>query len=525
MWGEVDLALELAVGVRQLARSGDELREPLGVEDARVGACFRLVAEGLVRVDEVAGDGEVGVDGLAGDQQVHDLRGALEDAVDAQVAQDLFGGDGLLAAGPEGLGGLEAAAAADLDEFVGDEPGHLGGVELGEGALDADVVAVLVGHLGGQVEDGLQGEGRGRDEGDLGADGFVVGDGLAPLFAGRGPLAGDLQAPLAGGDAGGRQGEAAGVESGQGDLEALALLADEVRGRDADLVEAGDAVLDAAQAHEGVAVLDGDAGRVGLDDEGGDAALVALGLRDAGHDDEEVGHHAVGGPQLHSVEDVVVPVGYGGGGEAGRVGADVRFGEEEGADVGAGAPGQELLLLLLGAEQLERLGYADRLVGGEQYADRGARGADEGECLVVVHLGEAEAAVLGVDLHAEGAEFLEAGHDVVGDAGLAFDEGSVDLGLAEVAEPGQERLAAAGVLLGGHGVGVDEVEPEPAEEQFLGEAGLAPVLLAGGLRHLAGLALGDDGLGGRCGHQAHLVVNRDLGGRMVTDGCYPIVCT
>ena len=57
----------------------------------------------------------------------------------------------------------------------------------------------------------------------------------------------------------GGQREPAGVEGGEGDLEARALGADAVRGRDPDLVEAGDAVLDAAQAHEGVAVLDGDA--------------------------------------------------------------------------------------------------------------------------------------------------------------------------------------------------------------------------------------------------------------------------
>ncbi len=44
---------------------------------------------------------------------------------------------------------------------------------------------------------------------------------------------------------------------------------------------------------------------------------------------------------------------------------------------------------------------------------------------------------------------------------------------------------------GGQRVRVDEVEPEAAEEQFLGEAGLAPVLFPGGLGHLAGLPLGD----------------------------------
>ena len=73
----------------------------------------------------------------------------------------------------------------------------------------------------------------------------------------------------------------------------------------------------------------------------------------------------------------------------------------------AGAARQEGVLLLLGAEQLQRLRYADRLVRGEQRADGRAGGADQGERLVVVDLGEAEAAVLGVDLHAERAELLE----------------------------------------------------------------------------------------------------------------------
>ncbi len=269
--------------------------------------------------------------------------------------------------------------------------------------------------------------------------------------------------------------------------------ADAVGGGDADLVEAGDAVLDAAQAHEGVAVLDGDARRVRLHDEGGDAALVALALRHAGHDDQQVGDDAVGGPQLDAVEDVVVPLGHRGGGEAGGVGADVGLGEQEGADVGAGAARQETLPLLLRAELLQGLRHADRLVRREQHADRRAGGAGQRERLVVVHLGETETAVLGVDLHAEGAELLEPVDDLVGDARLALDAGGVDLRLAEVAELGEELLAALGRFVVRERVGVDEVEPEAAEEQFLGEAGLAPVLFPGGLRHLTGLPLGDGG--------------------------------
>jgi hypothetical protein len=46
------------------------------------------------RVQDVAGHREVLVDRLAGDEQVHDLRRALEDPVDAHVAQELLGGIG-----------------------------------------------------------------------------------------------------------------------------------------------------------------------------------------------------------------------------------------------------------------------------------------------------------------------------------------------------------------------------------------------------------------------------------------------
>ena len=315
--------------------------------------------------------------------------------------------------------------------------------------------------------------------------------GLAPLLARGRPFAGDLQTPLARSDAHRGQREPSGVERGEGDLEARALRADAVGGRDPDLVEAGDAVLQAAQAHEGVAVLDRDALARRLDDEGGDAALVALGLGHPGHHDEEVGDDAVGGPQLDAVEDVVVAVRDGGGGEAGGVGADVRLGQQERGDVGTGKARQERVLLLLRAEDLQRLRYADRLVRGEQRADRGAGRADERQRLVVVHLGEAEAAVLDVDLHAERAELLEPVDHLVRDARLALDVGAVDLRLAEVAQLREELLAAPDVLAGGHGMGMDEVEPEAAEEELLGEARLAPVLFARGLGDLSCFALAD----------------------------------
>jgi hypothetical protein len=60
---------------------------------------LRLLPQVSLRVDDVAGDRQVGIDRLAGKQQMHDLGGALEDPVDSQVAQDLLGRYPALAAG------------------------------------------------------------------------------------------------------------------------------------------------------------------------------------------------------------------------------------------------------------------------------------------------------------------------------------------------------------------------------------------------------------------------------------------
>ena len=128
---------------------------------------------------------------------MHDLRRALEDAVDAHVAQDLLDRHAAQAAGLQGRGGLVAAAAADLHELVDHAPAHLGAVELGDGGLDAYVVALLVRQPAGHVEHGLEAvSGRG-DERDALRRLVVLADRLAPLDALAGELAGDLRRPLA----------------------------------------------------------------------------------------------------------------------------------------------------------------------------------------------------------------------------------------------------------------------------------------------------------------------------------------
>ena len=91
-------------------------------------------------------------------------------------------------------------------------------------------------------------------------------------------------------------------------------------------------------------------------------------------------------------------------------------------------------------------GSADRLVRRQQGGERGVCLADHRQRPVVVELGEPEAAVLDVDLHAERAEVGQALHHPVGDLRGALDLPGVDLGAAERLQPGEERLAALDVV-------------------------------------------------------------------------------
>jgi ribosomal protein S16 len=158
--------------------------------------------------------------------------------------------------------------------------------------------------------------------------------------------------------------------------------------------------------------------------------------------------------------------------------------------VRAGDQRQPLLLLLLGAEQEQRLGHADRLVGREQRAERRVPHVNERERAVVVHLREAEAAVALGHLHPQRPELLEPVHHVVRDLRLALDAQRIDLGLEEGAQPGEEALALLHRLRVQARLGVDQVEAEAPEEQLLAEARQLPLALAGLLGDLPGLALG-----------------------------------
>ena len=108
---------------------------------------------------------------------------------------------------------------------------------------------------------------------------------------------------------------------------------------------------------------------------------------------------------------------------------------------------------------------------------------------VVVHLRQAQAAVLLRDLHPERADPLEPVHHAVGDLRVALDLERVDLRLEELAQPREETLALLNRLRIQPRLRMDQVEPEVAEEQLLAETRQLPLRLARRLDDIASLLL------------------------------------
>src|SRR5262249_33706169 len=187
-----------------------------------------------------------------------------------------------LAARLEGALGLVAASTPDLERRVDDLPAADGVPFLRRGGLEPDVVAAAIRHRARELRDRIHGEGRRGHVGDAMRDGLVLPDRDAPLLALVRPAAADLQTLFRHPGARGRQRQTPGVERDERDLEALALLADQVLARHADVLEADDAVRERLEAHEAAAVLDLHTRRGGLHDEAAD--LLRLGI--ARHHDE-----------------------------------------------------------------------------------------------------------------------------------------------------------------------------------------------------------------------------------------------
>ena len=261
----------------------------------------------LLGIDQRAGDLEVLVHRLARHEQVHDLARALEDPVDAVVAHHALDRDRRLAARLERALGLVAAAAADLHGVVDDLPGAGGVPLLGRRRLEPDVV-------------GRRGRPSRLARSATASIAKVVAAMSAIMCAiasclpigwphctrAAAQLAADLEAALGGAHRAVGDRQPAVVERGERDLEALALLADQVLARHAHVVEARSPRWRApcrpmkwqrcSTSTPGQAVST-------------TKALIFLLFGIARHHHQQLGERAVGAPQLLAVEDVGVAVG------------------------------------------------------------------------------------------------------------------------------------------------------------------------------------------------------------------------
>ena len=162
--------------------------------------------------------------------------------------------------------------------------------------------------------------------------------------------------------------------------------------------------------------------------------------------------------------------------------------QREGRDGARGAAGEVLLLLLRGAEELERLGDADRLVRGEERTEVPVAAPDHLHHLAVLGDREAEAPVLLRHLHPEGPEPAQPLDHVVGILAGRVDGDRVDV-LAQEALHIPVELGELGPF-GRRREGVDEIERQLAEEELAQEGSPFPLFLASLLGDLARLLFG-----------------------------------
>ena len=164
-------------------------------------------------------------------------------------------------------------------------------------------------------------------------------------------------------DPGRAQGDPLVVELVGDEVPALVLAADQAGGRHAHVLVEG--VVDVVVAQQ----LHGDhldAGRVHRDHEHGDALVLGHVGIGAGGQPDVVGVAGQAGEDLRAVDDVLVAVADGPGGQRGQVGARVGLGVADAeVDLAGQDLGEEELLLLLGAEVHD--GRADRVDGEHRH--------------------------------------------------------------------------------------------------------------------------------------------------------------
>ena len=346
---------------------------------------------------------------------MHHVRRSFDDSVDSRIpegpldrARDLTP---LLQRG----GGLIAPSTLELQGRVDQVPADLRVVHLCRGRLHPDVGVSAIRCRGAEVGERLHREVSAAQLRELVASRLVLADLASPLVPSLAPARQVCGQLLDRTRVDGRNAQPSVVECRQGESKTLPLPEDDVLRRHLHVCEPNQTVLDGAQPHEATPVHDLDAGCVPVHDEGRDLLDLLAALHDGRcgrHDHVQVGDHAVGTPELLAVDDPVLSVLRGDRRRLhlGRVGPNGGLGEAERTHGALRKTGQELLLLLLGTEQLQGLRNTDGLVCAQRRDGGAAVARDRREDAHVVGLTEAEAAVLGRDLDAEQPEVCQSAH-------------------------------------------------------------------------------------------------------------------
>src|SRR5262245_48157962 len=290
-------------------------------------------------------EGPVLLQHLPRDHEALDLVRALVDLRDLRVAHHPLDGVFLHVAVP----------AEDLDGVGRDFHRHVRAVELRHrGDLRQLVVRrVLVDHLPDLVEEPASRLALRLHVGEHAGDQLVLGDRLAHRLAALRVLERIVGRALREPEALRRDPGPRAVEDPPRDLEALALLAQQVVRRDAHVVEEDLAGRRALDAHLRLDAPDLEPGRVGFDDEGGDSRVAGLGIG-LREDDVQARDAGVRDEALAAVQDVRVAVEPRLAAHGGRVGARAGLGQRVGREpLPAREVRQEALLLLIGARELD----------------------------------------------------------------------------------------------------------------------------------------------------------------------------
>ena len=304
----------------------------------------------------------------------------------------------------------EAVAAEDLHRLVGAEVRGLAREQLGHRALGAGGLT-----LGAQRRGLPHHQARRLDPaahvGDLELDRLEVGDGLAERDALVGVADREIQRALRDAERLRRDADAAAVERGHGDGEALALFVEHVLRRDLKALEEQLGRARAVDAHLLFDLADREAGPGLLDDERADA-LVAQRRILRGVGDADARLRAVRDPHLAAGQREATR-GLGGAGlERGGVGAGLGLGERVAADGLTRRELGQVLLLLRGVAELQDGPAGEAVLHRHDDADARVRVADLFEREHVGQRVHAGAAVLDRGEHAHQAELAKLRDDV-----------------------------------------------------------------------------------------------------------------